>query len=171
MSDHKRSSTTDTLTQTIGVLTRREVEARILMPVVEALGRSFGRDEVIRIVSGTIVEIARQQGAELADAMGGDTSRHFTDSLAYWTQDEALAIEVHEKDGRRLDFDVTRCRYAEMYRALGMPELGKILSCNRDFALIEGFNPRASLSRTQTIMEGAPFCDFRYRFPPAGNDK
>jgi hypothetical protein len=43
-----------------------------------------------------------------------------------------------------------------------MLEFGKILSCNRDGALIEGMNPEIRFTRTQTIMEGAPFCDFRY---------
>ena len=63
----------------------------------------------------------------------------------------------------RLDFDVTRCRYAEMYRALGLADLGGTLSCCRDFALIEGFNPEVTLTRTQTIMEGATHCDFRFQ--------
>ena len=64
-----------------------------------------------------------------------------------------------------MDFNVTRCRYAELYRALGIAHLGAKLSCNRDFALIEGFNPKASLERQQTIMAGASCCTFRYRFP------
>jgi hypothetical protein len=51
-----------------------------------------------------------------------------------------------------------------MYRELGIARLGPILSCARDFALIEGFNPQICLTRTQTLMEGAPCCDFRYRF-------
>jgi hypothetical protein len=59
-------------------------------------------------------------------------------------------------------FNVTRCRYAELYEKLGIRELGSALSCARDYALIEGFNPDVSLKRTQTIMEGAPHCDFRY---------
>jgi hypothetical protein len=49
-----------------------------------------------------------------------------------------------------------------MYRALGIPELGAVLSCNRDASLIEGFNPEVRFVRTQTIMQGAPCCDFRY---------
>jgi hypothetical protein len=49
-----------------------------------------------------------------------------------------------------------------MYKELGIPELGKVLSCARDFALIEEFNPDIELKRTQTILEGAAFCDFRY---------
>ena len=42
-------------------------------------------------------------------------------------------------------------------------DLGASLSCQRDFSLVEGFNPAIRLTRTQTLMEGAPFCDFRFR--------
>ena len=58
--------------------------------------------------------------------------------------------------------NVTRCRYAEMYEELGLQELGYMLSCARDFAMIDGFNPRINLTRTQTIMEGANHCDFLF---------
>jgi hypothetical protein len=71
-------------------------------------------------------------------------------------------MDVLEQNEERLSFNVTRCEYAEMYRRLGIPELGKILSCGRDFALIEGFNSQIRLARTQTIMEGTSHCDFRY---------
>ena len=67
------------------------------------------------------------------------------------------------------DFNVVRCRYSEMYRAMGLAELGAVLSCNRDGAFCEGYDPRLKLTRTQTLMEGATHCDFRYRMEtPAG---
>ena len=154
----------DTLTQRIGVLTRRETEARILAPIIEALGQKFGREEVVSIIRDTIIRLAQEQGAALAETMGGNGSDHFLESLQYWTRDNALAIDVLENNQQKLSFNVTRCRYAEMYRALGIPELGAVLSCNRDFALIEGFNADASLTRTQTIMQGATHCNFRYSF-------
>lgn len=154
----------DNLTQKIGVLTRREVEARIVSPIIEALGKSFGKEKVVNIIGDTIVEIARGQGAELAHAMGGDSLEHFMQSLQFWSQDDALELDVLMLDQQNLHFNVTRCRYAEMYKDLGLPELGCLLSCNRDYALIEGFNPDIELVRTQTIMEGAPHCDFRYTF-------
>ncbi|MEN8244125.1 MAG: L-2-amino-thiazoline-4-carboxylic acid hydrolase [Thermodesulfobacteriota bacterium] len=152
----------DTLTQQIGVLVRREVEARILIPVIEALGNVFGREDVVRVIGDAIVEIARGQGAELAQAMGGNTLDHFMQSLQFWSQDNALELDVLKNDSHNLHFNVTRCRYAEMYKDLGIPELGCLLSCNRDYALIEGFNTGIELARTQTLMEGAPHCDFRY---------
>jgi hypothetical protein len=146
----------------VGVLTRREIEARILAPVVNALGERFGRDEVVAIVRDVIVNIAREQGRAMAAARQDNSLASFAATLEPWTRDEALRLEVREQSEERLSFDVTRCRYAEMYRALGIPELGAVLSCNRDAALIEGFNPGVTLVRTQTIMQGAPCCDFRY---------
>jgi hypothetical protein len=148
----------------IGVIKRREIEARILKPMLEAMAEEFGDAErVRRVAARTIIRIAREQGDKLAQAMGGRSLTHFRESLKYWRQDGALEIDVLEQDEETFSFNVTRCRYAEMYRALGMPELGATLSCNRDFALIEGFDPDTKLTRTQTIMQGAPFCDFRYR--------
>ena len=61
----------DTLTQRIGVLARRETEARVVAPVVEALADAFGREEVLSSVRDTIVKIAQEQGGGLAEAMGG----------------------------------------------------------------------------------------------------
>lgn len=146
----------------VGVLTRREIEARILAPLLDALGEEFGRQRVLEIARQVVIQVARQQGSQLAQSMGGDSLDHLADSLGAWKQDDAMQIEVLEQSQQRFAFNVTRCRYAEMYQALGIPELGALLSCNRDHALIQGFNPGARLERTQTIMEGAPFCDFRY---------
>ena len=153
----------DVLNAKLGVLTRREVEARILIPIIDALGESFGRDEVLAVVRETIIQIAREQGTELSRQMGGNSLKHFVDSLDYWTRGNALEIDVIEESDEVLSFNVTRCRYAELYESLGIREIGTVFSCTRDFALIDGFNPDISLQRTQTIMEGAEFCDFRYR--------
>ncbi len=150
----------DTLND-IGVLKRREIEARILMPLIDSLGKEFGREKVLEIVRQTIIAIAREQGAALAQRYGNRVN-DFVESLANWKKDDALEMDVLEQTDGKLSFNVTRCHYAEMYRALGIPELGAILSCNRDESLIEGFNDDIKLSRTQTIMQGAACCDFRY---------
>ena len=152
----------DTLND-IGVLKRREIEARILMPVLEALGEEFGRDRVFEVARRVIVEVAQEQGRQLAERMGANSLTHFAAALEDWKKGDAYRMDVLRQDEERFDFNVTRCRYAEMYRALGIPEVGALLSCNRDFALIEGFNPGVELERTQTIMGGATHCDFRFR--------
>jgi hypothetical protein len=151
----------DTLNE-IGVLKRREIEARILGPFVEALSDEFERERVLAILGETIINIARKQGAERAAAVGDDSLVAFSQSAGDWRKGNALEIEILEQDEERYDFNVTRCRYAEMYRSLGLGELGAVLSCNRDYSLVEGFNPEIRLERQQTIMKGAPTCTFRY---------
>ena len=155
----------DTLNQRLGVLNRREAEARILQAFLVRLEGEFGSARVREILRETIIAIARQQGAAMAEQQGDDSLPAFANTLPAWQQDGALEIDVLERSETAFHFNVTRCRYAELYRALGIPELGALLSCNRDFALIEGFNPAVELRRSQTIMEGASHCDFRYQRP------
>lgn len=156
----------DSELNSIGVLKRRTIEARILAPVLKALGEEFGRERVLEIAAHVVADIARSQGAEMAKGCGSDSLPAFADTLDRWKADDALHITVLEQSPERFAFNVTRCRYAEMYRELGIPELGAVLSCNRDGALIEGFNPAVQLERTQTLMQGATHCDFRYQLTP-----
>jgi L-2-amino-thiazoline-4-carboxylic acid hydrolase-like protein len=37
-----------------------------------------------------------------------------------------------------------------------------LLTCSADFSHAEGFGADVQLTRTQTIMQGASHCDFRY---------
>ncbi|MBT8419748.1 MAG: L-2-amino-thiazoline-4-carboxylic acid hydrolase [Gammaproteobacteria bacterium] len=145
------------------MLTRREVEARVLVPIIEALGKEFGRERVIAVLQATITGIAEEQGAALCERMGGNSLAHFHESLRFWIKGNALEIDVIEQTDDVLSFNVTRCRYAELYEALGpsTSALGMSFSCTRDFALLKGFNPNITLRRTQTLMEGAQCCDFR----------
>jgi hypothetical protein len=145
------------------LLQQREIEARIVGPLIRAFEAELGREKTLGLVRGVITDLARQGGAGLAQALGEATLSAFARGLDRWKEGGALEIDLLEQSPDRLSFNVTRCRYAEMYRALGLGDLGFSLSCQRDFALVEGFNTGITLTRTQTIMEGAPYCDFRFR--------
>jgi hypothetical protein len=145
------------------LIEQREIEARIVGPLIRAFAAELGEERTLEIVRPLIRELAREGGGELARVLGSRTMEAFASSLERWSEDGALEIDVLEQSATQLSFNVTRCRYAEMYRALGLADLGSSLSCARDGALIQGFNPDIELTRTQTIMEGAPCCDFRFR--------
>jgi hypothetical protein len=146
----------------IGILARREIEARILAPVVKELFRELGRERTLAIVEPIIISLAREAGSQLGKIVGGNSLDHFMKGFPMWTREDPLMVQVLEQNAKKVSFNVTRCRYAEMYRELGIGDLGVLLSCNRDGALIQGFNPKIKFTRTQTIMEGAPLCDFRF---------
>lgn len=152
------------------LLQRREIEAEIVGPLVRAFSDAFGREATLDVLREVIVDLARQGGEDLARSIGERSLEAFATILGRWQENDALEIDLIERSPDRLSFNVLRCRYAEMYRRLGLEELGATLSCQRDFALAEGFSSEIELERTQTLMQGATHCDFRFRrVPPVGH--
>lgn len=77
-----------------------------------------------------------------------------------------VSFEMHRQDKQALEFDVTACRFAEFFRALGEPELGALLVCQTDVDIVAAAGSDVSFDRAQTLMQGASCCTFRYRFGP-----
>lgn len=149
----------------MGILERRRIEAEIIRPIYAEMKASLREEAAQAILARAIRAAAIEAGRGFAAGEGGATDLDsFRALLPLWTKDDALEIDVVAATPERFDYDVRRCRYAEMYRAMGLGEIGHLLSCNRDGAFCEGYDPRIRLTRTQTIMGGASHCDFRYRF-------
>ena len=150
---------------TLSILERRRIEAEIVKPIYETLNRELGVETAQRIIREAIKSAAIEVGRSFADREEhGRGLEAFARLLPLWMKGDALQIEVLQQTADAFDYNVRRCRYAEMYREMGLGEIGHLLSCNRDGSFCEGYNDRIKLTRTQTIMEGADHCDFRYRF-------
>jgi L-2-amino-thiazoline-4-carboxylic acid hydrolase-like protein len=155
MSDH----------QTLAMLERRRIEAAILKHVYDTLKASHGAETAKKTIAAAVRESAMEQARQLAAAVGGNTSlKTFIDRQEPWLRGGSLEIDVKEQSDTRYRFNVTRCKYAEMYRDMGLGEIGHLLSCQRDGTFCEGYDTRLKLKRTQTIMQGASHCDFDYTF-------
>lgn len=151
------------VTSPISHLLRREIQAPIAAGLIRAFAAALGRDRALEIAGEAVRADAAAAGRETAESMGGGTLALLERLVReLWGAEEAMTVRFLEVTAHTLHFDVTRCRYAELYERLGMRELGFCLSCSRDEAFARGFNPRLTLRRTQTIMQGAPLCDFRF---------
>jgi hypothetical protein len=144
----------------VNMLVRREIESLIAGPMIKAFSKEFGKEKTEAVVKKVIRNLAGESGRMLAAFTGGNKLSDLEKGLPLFAQGGALEFELVEADSEKISMNVTRCRYAEMYKKNGMPEFGYLLSCGRDHAMIEGFNPDIILTRTQTIMEGANYCDF-----------
>jgi len=151
--------------EVLSMLDKRKIEAEILKEVYETLKASHGVEVAKRTVAESVRRSAIEQARQFAAAAPGGTSlKAFQDVMPLWTKGGALEIEVKEQTATTFTFNVTRCRYAETYKAMGLGEIGALLSCNRDGAFCEGYDPKLKLERSQTIMGGASHCDFKYRY-------
>lgn len=151
-------------TNPIPMIERRRIEAAILKHVYDTLKTSHGVEIAKKIIADAVRSSSIEQAKEFAAKVGGKTSMQtFIDRQALWKIGGAMEIEVKEQTETSYVFNVTRCRYAEMYRDMGLGEIGHLLSCQRDATFCEGYDKRLKLTRTQTIMQGASCCDFNYK--------
>ena len=150
----------------IPVLTKRRLQAQVIGPIYAEMVEQLGEEKAAAILDSAIRKAAIAEGREFArKAPGGVTSMaDFIKLYELWTADGALEVTVHEANDRVFNFDVTRCKYAETYKEMGLGKIGHLMSCNRDGTFCEGYDPKIKLERKQTIMAGASCCTFRYRY-------
>ena len=144
------------------VIDRRQVEAMILSPMLRAFQEEIGVEKTNTTARTVITDLAREQGSQFAEGIGTNGLEDYASNKDAWRRQGALEIDIIESTPSKYSFDVTLCKYAEMCNGLEYGDLGDIFSCTRDFEFCSGFNSDVKLVRTQTIMQGASHCDFRY---------
>ena len=150
----------------VPVLLRREIEALMIKPFLDAFEKELGHEKTYEIAEKVVAEIAKKQGAEYAVLLGGNDVNALLKQEESWTANDALECENHISDDKTtLEQTVKRCAYVDMYERIGMKELGYALSCMRDEYFYEGFNPKMAMSRTKTLMNGGDCCDFCFQCP------
>lgn len=151
----------------LSLLDEVKLQAEVILPVLRALRASMGKTAADRIVGDALRQWARDLYHRIGEAKQG-TPRQKWDAV--WAEDmrprigDAVDREMLKDDGVVREYNVTRCKYAEFFRELGEPELGGILLCDSDFHIADVGGADVEFRRTQTIMQGAAYCDFRYRF-------
>lgn len=146
----------------IPMIDRVRIQAEVLVPLIRALRDELGTERAYEIVRRTLAPMFRAAGERFFAEGGGKTLGGMGVHADTSSAGNAVAFEVRRND-EGMEADVTRCQYADLFRELGEPELGFLFICSSDFGIYEAF-PDVQLKRTQTIMEGASHCDFRYRF-------
>jgi hypothetical protein len=151
----------------LSLLDKTRIQAQVLVPVLRAL-RAELKERADAIVKDALRGWSKQLFAAVGESVEGSPRRKWAamhTALAEVTEREVTA-EMIRHDKEALEFDVTHCRFAEFFRALGEPELGALLVCATDFDIVAAGGSEVSLNRDQTLMQGAPSCTFRYRFAP-----
>jgi predicted ArsR family transcriptional regulator len=146
------------------VIEQVKTQAQVLVPLVKALQAELGEERANAIVRKALGDLYRKYGEKWWRSQGAcsfEEKMTSTFKMLYAAGD-ALEYEVVKKTPDAFEVNVTECRYAKFYSKIGAPELGFLLTCSADFSHAEGFGANVQLTRTQTIMQGASHCDFRY---------
>lgn len=141
------------------ILTRREVEARILKPFLEAFEKELGEEKVKEIVTKIIEEDSREHGATQARLHGSNELKDLPAIGGHHNEGGSLDLEVTWLAENKLLMKTLRCEYCDMYKRIGMEKWGPYLSCMRDEGFFKGINPNFRFERSQVLMTGGTCCD------------
>ena len=145
------------------ILEAVKIQSRIVIPIVKALERELGTERAHAIVGRAIAE----SYVAYRERLGFEPDGHPAGESAN-APDFPVEREVVERSEEAYGFNVTGCRFAEYFRAIGEPRIGALMTCGVDFAAEARMRPGWEFRRTQTRMQGAPHCDFRWRKRESG---
>ena len=152
----------------VSLLNKTRIQAQVLVPLLQALRAELGKDKADALVKQALRNWTKQLFAAIGHGIEGSPRRKWATIQSVWGEVSGREVEFETRrhDEEALEIDVTHCRFADFFRALGEPELGALLICETDFDIASVGEGEVSLERAQTIMQGAPSCTFRYKFTP-----
>jgi hypothetical protein len=153
------------INENISLLEQVKIQAQVLLPVIRAFRKELGDARANAIVRDALREWSRHLYQTIAARTPGTPREKWAAMTAAPIPriGDAIDVDFLKHDSDTMEFNVTGCRYADFFRALGEPELGGLLLCDGDVYVAEAGRPDVEFRRTQTIMQGATHCDFRYR--------
>ena len=147
----------------IPLIEKVKIQAHVLVPLVKTLQAELGEERANTLVQKALAGLFREYGEKWWRSQGArDFDEKIDSAFEMFAAGDALQYDVVKSTPDAVELNVTECRYAQFYNKIGAPELGFLLTCSADFSHAEGFGAGVQLTRTQTIMQGASHCDFRY---------
>lgn len=133
------------------------IQARAVIPIVKALETELGKERAHALVGKAIAD----------NYVAWRDKRGFTPDTHPGRDSGGPSFpvvnKVVEDTETAYGHDVVGCAFADYFRSIGEPEIGALMTCGVDFAAEAHMRPGWEFKRTQTRMQGAPCCDFRWR--------
>ena len=150
-----------------------KIQAKVLVPLIRAFRSEFGSDRTDRIVKEALHHWAKELYQRIGAQLEGSPVERFDAAVSAIIPKigSDVDFETLQQTPEQWDFNIRGCRYADFFRELGEPELGALLLCDLDVHMTEQLGgDDVKLKRSQTIMKGAEYCDFRWSMKRSADD-
>jgi len=135
-----------------------------LIPVLQGLAKELGEDHFLEALKKVAFESALKAGQARGRQLPCNDLAAFTDSGSEPSHfaKHVLTREIVEDTPQAFELKVTECLWAKTFREMGAADIGYALLCHTDYADCLGFNPRITLTRSKTLMQGDDCCNHRF---------
>jgi hypothetical protein len=135
-----------------------------LVPILQGLAKELGEDRFWKALEKVSSECALKAGQDRARQLPNNDLAAFIDPGGEPSHfgKHVLTREIVEYTPHACELKVTECLWAKTFREMGAADIGYLLLCNTDHADCQGFNPRITLIRSKTLMQGDDCCNHRF---------
>jgi len=152
--------------QAVSKMDELKAELQVLLPVLQAARAELGEERANQLIFNALRAWGQERFRCIGESMPGNPKekweRYEKQNMSRMGTND-LDFVMLRQDSEAVEYNVTRCIYADLFRELAEPELGVVLVCNQDYYVAEGLcNPDVEYKRTHSIMEGGNFCDIHW---------
>ncbi len=137
---------------------------KTFIPVLHNLASELGEEQVREALKRIAFESGFKAGQDTARWLPCNDFAAFTASLRdcnhFWKH--VLTFDIVEDTAQAFAVNVTECLWAKTFREMGEADIGYLLICHPDYASCQGFNPKITMTRSATLMQGDPCCNHRW---------
>ena len=137
---------------------------RTMIPVFEAMAADIGREKMLELLRNASARANHDLGERLAKARPandlhtlGEPFRNPRGMLK-----QATVYDITEDTDTVFAIRVRECLTAAVFLEADAADIGYAAVCHADYALPQGFNPKITLVRDKTLMQGDDHCNHRY---------
>lgn len=140
------------------ILEAVKIQSRAVIPIAKALEKEIGKERAHAVIGQAIA------GSYVAhrERRGFEPNTH-PRTEQETGMDFPVERDIIEDTEATYGFNITGCAFADYFRSIGEPEIGALMTCGVDFAAEDLVRPEWAFERTQTRMQNASHCDFRWR--------
>ena len=133
-----------------------------LIPLLKALSDQIGREKFIQMIKDGCDDVVRKKTAGRPTRFRDVASMAAALKNAPPLMQHAIESEVVEQTQNAFEYRVKKCLWAKAFRDEDAGDIGYAMICYPDYAVAKALNPKLTLIRTRTLMQGSDSCGLRY---------
>ncbi len=126
------------------------------------LSKELGKDKTVDLLKRATSAKLDRYGAYLAKQGGSNSLESFVSQFRSPSYDDTLTKTVVTDTETDFELEVTECLWAKTFRGMDAADIGFAHVCFGDYAWVQGFNPKITMTRDKTLMQGDACCNHHY---------
>jgi hypothetical protein len=125
----------------------------------------IGHDRFIEMLKKSSEDLHASSSAEDIDYSERTLkafANNLKESLSEDQWSDRLSPTIIKEDDDVFEKKFTECLWAKTFREAEASEIGYAGSCYQDYAMARSYNPKMSLVREKTLMQGHDCCHFKW---------